>query len=116
MISTDCNYQLNIEDSADIANYEAVIFVDASVHEDVSDFKLEKITPDNSSIEFTMHAVSPSYILDLCNKIYSRQPQAYVLHIRAYEFDFIEALTPNAEKNINAAFLFLKDFLFKNIV
>ncbi|HPB25672.1 MAG TPA: hydrogenase maturation protease [Bacteroidales bacterium] len=109
-VFTDCNYQLNIEDSATIADYDTVIFVDASVA-DVDNYKLEKVSPNDATIEFTMHAVSVSYVLDLCQKIYHKQPETYVLHIKAYEFDFVEALTPQAEENLLAAFEFLKRFI-----
>lgn len=111
-VFTDCNYQLNIEDSATIAGYDTVIFVDASVA-DVDSFKLEKVIPNDATIEFTMHAVSVSYVLDLCQKIYHKQPETFVLHIKAYEFEFVEALTPQAEKNLYAAFEFLKQFIRK---
>lgn len=110
---TDCNYQLNIEDSATIAAYDTVIFVDASVA-DIEDYKLEKVLPNDATIEFTMHAVSASYVLDLCKKIYNKQPETFVLHIKAYEFEFIEELTDKAEKNLYAAFEFLKKFLQNN--
>lgn len=107
---TDCNYQLNIEDSATIADYDTVIFVDASVA-DIENYKLEMVEPNDATIEFTMHAVSVSYVLDLCKKIYNKQPETFVLHIKAYEFEFVEELTPQAEKNLDAAFEFLKKFI-----
>lgn len=112
-IFTDCNYQLNIEDSATIAEYERVIFVDASIVEDVENFKLETIIPNDATIEFTMHAVSTSYVVDLCQKIYNKTPEAYVLHVKAYEFEFKEEMTPKAVENMLDAFVFLKDFLVK---
>lgn len=109
-VFTDCNYQLNVEDSATIADYDTVIFVDASVA-DIENYKLEKVLPDIAAIEFSMHAVSASYVLDLCRKIYNRQPEAFLLHIKAYEFEFIEALTPKAVENLNNAFEFLKKYI-----
>ncbi|HPS27702.1 MAG TPA: hydrogenase maturation protease [Bacteroidales bacterium] len=112
-VITDCNYQLNIEDAATIADYDTVIFVDASV-EDIENFKLEKVVPNDATIEFTMHAVSVSYVLDLCRKIYNKQPETYVMHIKAYEFEFIEELTLKAEENLNAAFEFIKMFMRKS--
>jgi len=112
-ISTDCNYQLNIEDSATIAEYDTVIFVDASIVEDVENFRLEEIEPNDARIEFTMHAVSASYVVDLCKKIYGKTPKAYVLHIRAYEFEFKEELTPKAAENMLDALEFLKEYLVK---
>ena len=114
-IYTDCNYQLNIEDSAVVADYETVIFVDASVVEEVEDYKLETIQPNDATIEFTMHAVSTSYVIDLCRKLYGKTPQAYVLHVKAYEFDFIEELTPKAGENMEAAFQFLKKFITEKV-
>jgi hydrogenase maturation protease len=112
-VFTDCNYQLNIEDSATVSEYDAVIFVDASVVEDVENFRLEKVVPNDATIEFTMHAVSASYVIDLCRKIYNKTPDAWVLHIRAYEFDFKEEMTPKAVENMLDAFSFLKSFLKK---
>lgn len=114
-ITVDCNYQLNVEDAALIADYDTVIFVDASVVEDVEQYRLEPIKPDNARIEFSMHAVSVGYVADLCNKIYGKSPRSYVLHIRAYEFDFKEELTTGAETNMMAAFEFLKDFMKENM-
>lgn len=110
-VSTDCNYQLNVEDAAVVAGYDTVIFVDASVVEDLKHFNLEKVRPDNARIEFTMHAVSVSYVIDLCSKIYGKHPDAYVLHIKGYEFDFKEELTEGAFKNMQAALDYLKKFL-----
>lgn len=110
-IYTDCNYQLNIEDSELISDFETVIFVDASVVDEVHDYKLESLQPNDANIEFTMHAVSASYVIDLCRKLYKKSPRAYVLHVRAYEFDFTEELTPKAQQNLNAAFQFLKKFV-----
>ncbi|MFP4065180.1 MAG: hydrogenase maturation protease [Bacteroidales bacterium] len=112
-ISTDCNYQLNIEDAAVIADYDVVIFVDASVVEELEDYKLETVVPDDATIEFTMHAVSVSYVVDLCRKIYNKSPEAYVLHIKGYAYDFKEELTPEAEENMYAAFDHMKDFVAK---
>ncbi|HRQ29735.1 MAG TPA: hydrogenase maturation protease, partial [Saprospiraceae bacterium] len=110
-ISLDCNYQLNIEDAEIIAGYEQVIFVDASIVDEIDSYKLEKIAADNSSIEFSMHAVSVGFVLDLCQKIYLKFPETYVLHIKAYSFDFIEELTPAAQSNLEVAFEFLKRYL-----
>ena len=107
---TDCNYQLNIEDAATVSEYDAVVFVDASIVEDVENFRREKVEPNDATIEFTMHAVSTSYVIDLCRKIYNKTPDAYVLHVRAYEFDFKEEMTPRAVENMLDAFVFLKDF------
>lgn len=112
-IFTDCNYQLNIEDASIISEYDAVVFVDASIVEDVENFRLEKVEPNDATIEFTMHAVSTAFVVDLCRKMYNKIPEAWVLHVRAYEFEFSEEMTPKAVENMLDAFAFLKDFLKK---
>ncbi len=108
-IATDCNYQLNIENVAEISDKDIVIFVDAST-EDISNFVLTKVKP-SGKVNFTMHAVTPAFVVDLCSQIFNRTPKTYLLHIRGYEWDFKEGLSQNAEKNLNDAIRFIKDRL-----
>ena len=75
-VHTDSNYQLNLEDAAEIANYDLVIFADAS-REDIEDFRFDPLIP-SERMEFTMHAVSPAFILHLCREIFNHQPEAYL--------------------------------------
>ncbi|PLX01356.1 MAG: hydrogenase maturation protease [Marinilabiliales bacterium] len=105
-MSTDSNYQLNIEDAEKISQWEIVVFVDAS-QEGIHEYKFSKLEPVEEKIEFTMHAVSPSYVLHLCNKLYSKQPEAYVLGIKGYDFELKEGLTDNAKLNLEQAYQFL---------
>ncbi len=104
-ITTDCNYQLNIEDAHNISQSKTVIFVDASVNAD-EPFTFTKIGP-SADITFTTHTMSPESVLALCSEIYSRTPDAYVLAIRGYEWEFKEGLSPKAAKNFNEAYGFL---------
>ncbi len=105
-LTLDCNYQLNIEDAELISSYDIVLFVDAT-QEDVSHFKITEVNPSESKIEFTMHAVSVAYVLDLCSKIYNKLPTTYLLHIRGYEWEFKEELTAYAKQNLQLAFKFV---------
>jgi hydrogenase maturation protease len=109
-ITTDCNYQLNIEDAAAVADKKLVIFVDAS-QEDIEDYTFTKVEASDARVEFSMHAVSSSFVIDLCQKIYGKVPEAWLLHIRGYEWDFKEELTPGAKINLHLAFKFLSAFL-----
>jgi hydrogenase maturation protease len=106
----DSNYQLNIEDASNISDKDIVIFVDASVEKAVRDFTFSVVQPTSKS-NFSMHAVSPGYVLDLCNKIYHHYPSAYLLHIKGYEWEFMEGLTAKANKNLEKAFYFLKKII-----
>lgn len=61
-----------------------------------------------------MHAVSPAFVLDLCQKIFHRTPETYLLHIKGYEWEFIEQLTNEARANLDAAFEYVSERLAKN--
>lgn len=114
-VSFDTNYQLNIEDAELISNYEEVLFVDASL-EQVDQFKVEDLTPNNSKIEFSMHAVSPSFVLDLCYKMYERRPKASLMHIKGIEWQFEEGLSEPAKENLEIALKWSKNWLQKKPV
>jgi len=106
-IKLECDYQLNIEEALTLSENDLVVFVDASI-EDIDDFCLTRVEAEGSKIEFSMHAVSASYILDLCNKLYSKNPEVYLLHIKGYEWDFKEGLSEKANANLSLATEFLK--------
>ncbi len=109
-IQVDSNYQLNIEDAEAISIQDIVIFIDAS-QENIEDFVITKVNPSDAKIEFSMHAVSTAYILSLCEKIYKKSPETYLIHIKGYEWDFAEILTEKAAANLNKALNFLKEKL-----
>ncbi len=108
-VTLDSNYQLQVEDVANIHDKELVVFVDASM-EQIGDYHMEPVVPDPQA-SFTMHSVSPGYILALCQKVYGEHPQAYLLHIRGYEWDLTESLTPAARLNLEKAWEALKEII-----
>jgi hydrogenase maturation protease len=112
-VKTDCNYQLNIEDAAEIADKELVIFVDAT-KEDINDFLITTVEPSNK-IQFTSHSISPSYLLNLCNVIYNKSPDVYLLHIKGYKWEFLETMTEEARRNLDKSYNFLKKFIMNSI-
>ena len=101
-IDFEYNYQLNIEDALTISEYDQVLFADASV-EDIEDIKLAKVIPTEKT-EFTMHAMLPGFILHLCQGLYNKNPETYILSIRGYEFELKEGLTQQASENLDKAF------------
>lgn len=100
-IETDSNYQFNIEDSNNIREYGMIIFVDASF-EDVSTYKMESIEPDNKT-DFTMHHITPQFVLYLSEKLFSAKPRAYLLHLKGYDWKLDEEMTEEAKKNLETA-------------
>lgn len=92
------NYQLNIEDAYLIQSYDKVVFVDATVAE-INHIMLERVVP-TSKTEFTMHAMYPGFILHLCESLYSKSPETFLLSIKGYEFELGEAVTERALENL----------------
>lgn len=113
-IDVDSNYQLNIEDAEVISHYDKVIFVDAS-EEPIDDFYFSYVEASDAHIEFTMHAVSTSFVVDLCQKIYNKTPEVYLIHIKGYVWDFEEKITEEAMNNLNKAFDFITDKLINKV-
>ena len=111
-LSFDTNYQLNIEDADTISAHDVVYFVDASM-EPIDDFSITKVESSNAQIEFTMHAISAGVVLDLCNQIYGKAPETYLIHIKGYEWDleFDKGLSSKAENNLQKALAYLQEKL-----
>ncbi len=102
LVDCDSNYQLNIEDAETISKYDLVLFADAS-QEDIRDVSITRVCPSDSKIEFTMHAVSPAFVLDLCSQIYGKAPETWLIHIKGNDWQFNEGLSEMAEKNLSKA-------------
>jgi hydrogenase maturation protease len=111
-ISTDSNYQLNLEDAATVSEYGIIVFADAS-KEEIENYTFTELKP-SAAVDFTMHSVSPGFILHLCGEIFHRQPRAYLLHIKGYSWEFMADPTPEAMKNLKEATDFLKDFILNS--
>ncbi len=106
-MTTESNYQLNIEDAEMISEWDIVVFVDATKEEDIHEFRYRNVEASDAKVEFTMHAVSPSYVLHLCQKLFNKSPETYILCVKGYEWDFKEHLTDNASLNLEQAFQYL---------
>jgi len=91
----------------DVAEHDVVWFVDAA-KAGPSPYAVHEVSPA-SSIEFTSHLLRPEAILAIARQCYGRSPQAFMLAIRGYEFEFIEALTPAATDNLRDALAMLTD-------
>lgn len=104
-VITDTNYQLNIEDAYNLNDYDKVIFADAST-EDVDDYKFYQLKPILNP-RFSMHSVSPEFVIGLCQEIYGVIPDSYLLHIKGYEWNFMSELSSQASENLLSAFQFL---------
>jgi hydrogenase maturation protease len=112
-VVTDSNYQLNIEDAYNLDKFRTVIFIDAS-KEAIDDFEFSTILPTQKP-QFTMHSVSPDYIIGLCEKIYGSHPNAFLLHIKGYEWEFMAEPSSLAKNNLELAYRFLVQKIIQHI-
>lgn len=111
-VVTDCNYQLNIEDVEAIADKGLVIFIDAS-KENIKDLMLKPLHT-SEDMSFSMHSVSPGYLLHLCQELYDYQPRAFLLHIKGYAWEINEPMTSTARKNLDKALEKLKQIIISS--
>lgn len=105
----DSAYQLSIEDAANIAEYDSVVFVDADLKV-AEPYAIHPVRPA-VNITFTSHQMGPESVMALCEQMYGKTPDCWMMGVRGYEFDFGEALTERAGKNLEEAFSFIIGFV-----
>jgi hydrogenase maturation protease len=105
-VTTYDNYQLLIEDTIDIAEHDIVWFVDAA-RDCAEPFEFRLLSPA-FEIGFTSHLVKPEVLLAMASQFYGKTPEAYLLGIRGYEFEFLEGLTDRAEDNLAQALALIR--------
>lgn len=109
-LTLDANYQLQVEDVTLMQDKDLVIFVDASMENHNGGYHFEKIKPEPQA-NFTMHSVSPGFIIALYRQMYGEHPPSFLLHINGYEWDIGETISPAAKKNLERAWKALKDII-----
>lgn len=97
-VSVQDNYQLVIEDAIDIAQHDMVWFVDAA-RSGAEPYAIRRLAAV-ADLEFTSHLLKPETLLAIVERYYGKSPDAYLLGIRGYEFEFFEGLTERASDNL----------------
>jgi hydrogenase maturation protease len=104
-VTVDSDYQLTVEDAADVAGYDVVLFADADTA-CREPFELRRISvdPDDARIRFTSHSCSPEGVLALAEQLFQSRADGYVLGIRGYTFnEFGQGLSDRAAENLDRA-------------
>lgn len=96
------NLQLLPEISQELANYDRAIFVDAHTAEIPDPLLVQEIKPEYKNSPFTHH-LTPASCLELAEKLYQHAPQATLVTIRGYAFDFSRELSAQTQKLIKQA-------------
>ncbi|MFH1732530.1 MAG: hydrogenase maturation protease [Planctomycetota bacterium] len=107
-VSVEADYQLTVEDAADVARHDLVVFADADVA-GPEPFWVRRITAGGGSMSFSTHSVEPRAVLALAKDLFGAEPECYIMGIRGYEFnEFGEELSENARANLAAAVSYLE--------
>lgn len=109
-VRANAKYQLAIDDAYDAAECAAVIFVDASKTA-AAPFSVDPVAASSEPSFFASHDVRPEFILGLCRRVYGRSPEARLIGIRGYAFEFDEGLTAPARANLEAAVAYIRSVL-----
>jgi len=105
-VSTLDNYQLAIEDAVEIAAHDVVWFVDASREGDAP-CAVRRLSRA-FDFTFTSHLVKPETLLAITDHEFGKCPEAHLISIRGYEFDFVEGLSDRACDNLTLAVALLR--------
>jgi hydrogenase maturation protease len=109
-VTIEADYQLTIEDSAQVAEHNIVIFADASVNCG-EPFSFEPLTARESG-SFSSHSVEPAEVMALAENLFGSKARGFILAIRGYEFDqFGAAMTEKAKANLRKAVVFIEKLL-----
>ncbi len=106
-LTVSSDYQLQVEDAFEAPRYPRVILADAD-RSGPEPFSFRRLVPAASSLSFSSHSVTPGGLLALTAELYGREPEAWLLGVRGYDFDrFEESLSPAARENLDAAAAFV---------
>ena len=109
-VTVETDYQLTVEDAADIAEYQTVVFIDASANSK-EPFIFYQLAPAKQA-DFSSHSIEPETVLALANSLFNADTEAYMLCIRGYSFDmFKENITERASQNLKSAMAFMVPIL-----
>jgi hydrogenase maturation protease len=103
-------YQLQVEHTLDLVGRRQIVFVDASVSAQAP-FAWLEIQPQRDG-SFSSHAMSPYAVLQAFVEVFEESPPpTRLLAIRGYKFELGDALSPQAERNLEAAARFFAKWL-----
>lgn len=102
-VTVEADYQLSVEDAAEVAKHQAVVLADADAA-GPEPFSVRRLEPAADSLSFSTHSVSPGAVLALARELFGAEPEAWLVGIRGYEFnEFGERLSERAQANLEAA-------------
>lgn len=80
-----------------IINYEYVCFIDAHLGAEFKDVELKKLKPKFEPSTLSHH-MTPQFLMDITRASFNTCPEAVLLTIRGFEFQFKQQLTAMCQK------------------
>jgi hydrogenase maturation protease len=102
--------QLLPEIAADLANYDRVVFIDAHTGNVAEEVHQETVSSQYQTSPFTHH-LTPATLLSLCDVIHKKHPDALLVSVRGYEFQFTRALSQKTMQLVPVAGKRIVDWL-----
>jgi hydrogenase maturation protease len=110
-LTVESNYQLNVEDAAQIAEHDVVVFADASTDAEPP-YTFTPVVAEAGGLSFSSHSVSASQLMGMVEELFGKKPEAWMLAIRGIEFNkFGETLSASAIEHLDCAVEFLKNWM-----
>lgn len=109
-VDVEANYQLGIEDSHLVADYDLVIFVDAAVCGEAP-FWVQRIVP-RAQLHFSSHSLDAAAVMGMAENLFKGQARGYLIGIPGSDFnEYAEGLSQTAQERLSACTAFLIDCL-----
>ena len=109
-LDLDFQLQLTPEMAEQLSRAERVCFVDAHTGSQTSDVQLVPLSTEFQHSPFTHH-LTPQTLLALCQTLYSKTPQAFLLSVRGHRFEFERQLSPETQALVPEALKLLLEWL-----
>ena len=85
-----------------LTGYDRIVFVDAHVGSDMEDLNCSPVLAQYISSSFTHH-MTPSALLAFLKTMYQCEPEAYMVSIRGYDFDFKRTFSSRVQALVQPA-------------
>lgn len=109
-VRLEFHLQLVPEFAETIANYDAVVFIDAHTGNIQEDLRFSEIHSQFQASPFTHH-LTPQSCLELARALYGKQPAGYLATIRGYEFGFVTECSRRTQALAQTATVQILDWL-----
>jgi len=103
-------YQLQIEDADLIAGYDTVIFADSTKEMLPEGYSFSQCLPDQV-FTFSTHRLDPASVVWLCQDLFERTPEVYVLAMQGTAWELKQEIHPDALVNLEKAIAHLTTWL-----